>query len=360
MNNYREYTAEEFAADENFRQWVLDPSDESVLFWDQWLAQNQDKLSVINQATALLLTVYARYHDELSDEFVSQEINSLIAAAGQSKRKNRFSFFHNPLWRVAAVLMLAAFLGWYFYADHIQNKSVARTEMSMVTKTNHSAQEMTVLLEDGSVITLLKGGRLSFPKKFEGNTRQVYLEGAAFFDVAKNPGKPFLVYANGTVTKVLGTSFLVKAAEKESTVSVLVRTGKVSVYAEKAFVDLSDKRNTEEAGVVLTPNQQAVFHRKDNRLEKGIVENPDMLFPSSMNQELIFDDKPVADVLDILSEMYGINIVFDKKTLNGCPISTIFKEETLKQRMNAICHAIGASYVVVDGQIVIHSKGCLR
>ena len=360
MIDYRMYTVEEFARDEKFRQWVLDPSDETVLFWDNWLHQNQDKLSVISQATELLLTVHQRYKDDLSDAYVSQEINTLVEMAEASKNKKRISVFRNPIWRAAAVLLLASGFSLYYYSNRMTEKTVAVVDSKLITKTNSSGKEMTVLLSDGSVATLLKGGSITFPKKFEGDTRQVYLKGEAFFDVTKNPTKPFLVFANETVTKVLGTSFLVKAMDGENTVMVVVKTGKVSVYPEKDYETLSSKDDREVAGVILSPNQQVVFNRKDNRLEKGIVENPDMLTLSTTSQELIFDDQPVTEVLQTLGEMYGIEIVFDKETLSGCPVSTIFKEENLKQRMNAICQAIGATYEVVDGQIIINSKGCLR
>lgn len=217
---------------------------------------------------------------------------------------------------------------------------------------------MTILLSDGSVATLQKGSTLKFPDKFSGETRNVFLTGEAFFDVTKNPTKPFLVFANETVTKVLGTSFRIKAPDGANTVMVFVKTGKVSVYPKKEYETLSDQDDREVSGVILHPNQQVVFNKKENRLEKGIVANPDLLSESAVNQELIFDDQPVTDVLRTLEKMYGITIVFDEETLSKCPISTIFKEENLKQRMNAICQAIGATYEVVDGQIILNSKGC--
>ncbi|MCF2446452.1 FecR domain-containing protein [Dyadobacter sp. CY345] len=360
MIDYSKYTVEEFATDEHFRQWILDPSEETVVFWDNWIKQNPDKQSTINQAIELLLTVYERYKDDLTDEQVEQDISLLVELAEAQIGNSRLSIFINPLLKIAAVLVLISGLSWFFYSQNLRDKNVAMVNVEMITKTNHADNEMTVLLSDGSVATLMKGGSLRFPNKFEGESRKVYLKGEAFFDVAKNPAKPFLVFANETVTKVLGTSFLIKAVDTESTVMVVVKTGKVSVYPEKDYATLSEKNDREVAGVILSPNQQVVFNRKDSRLEKGIVENPDMLILSTTSQELVFDDQPVAEVLRTLGEMYGIEIVFDKETLAGCPISTIFKEETLKQRMNAICQAIGATYEVVDGQIIINSKGCLR
>jgi len=368
MIDYRKYTVEDFATDDAFRQWILAPTFETKTFWENWLKKNPDKQNEVDQAIVLLLSVHGRFeNDELDEELIAEHISRLVVSAEETKTRSYFTIFRYDKWRgsalkAAAIVTLVSCLGWYYYNSRISERNIiyAEADSAMSTKTNHSDKEMTVLLSDGSVATLLKGGSLKFPKKFEGDFRKVYLKGEAFFDVAKDPTKPFLVFANETVTKVLGTSFLVKAVDGENTVMVVVKTGRVSVYPEKDYETLSSEEDREVAGVILRPNQQVVFNRKDNRLEKGIVENPDMLTLETTNRELIFDDEPVAEVLRTLGEMYGIEIVFDKETLTGCPISTIFKEENLKQRMNAICQAIGASYEVLDGQIIINSKGCFR
>lgn len=358
MINYRNYSVEEFATDEKFRQWILDPSGELILFWEEWLVQNPDRHNTVNQATELVLGIHERFKYDLSEESVQAEINALIEIAERSKNRNRLSFLSKPFWRIAAVITLVSGLGYFYYENQLSKTTEMISSVSMLEKRNESNKEMTVLLSDGSVATLKKGSSLKFPAKFSGDTRKVFLTGEAFFDVTKNPTKPFLVFANETVTKVLGTSFRIKAPEGANTVMVFVKTGKVSVYPKKEYETLSNQDDREVSGVILHPNQQVVFNKKENRLEKGIIANPDLLSESAVNEELIFDDQPVTDVLRTLEKMYGITIVFDEETLSQCPISTIFKEENLKQRMNAICQAIGATYEVVDGQIILNSKGC--
>lgn len=368
MINYRNYTVEDFATDEKFRQWVMEPSFETESFWEQWLAENPDKQHVVDRSVAFLLSVYENYDDDdLDDELIADEISRLVVSAEARKTRWHFPGFQYATWRgraiqVAAAMTLMSGLGWYAYHNYTQQRAGVYVEngVTMITKTNNAAKEMTVLLSDGSVATLQKGSSLQFPRKFAKDQRKVYLKGEAFFDVTKDPTKPFLVFANETVTKVLGTSFRVKAVAGENTVMVVVKTGKVSVYPEKEYQTLLNQEGREIAGVVLRPNQQVVFNRRENRLDKGLVESPDLLAESTANQELVFDDKPVAEVLNTLGVLYGIEIIFDKESLTGCPISTIFKEENLKQRMNAICQAIGATYEVVDGQIIINSKGCTR
>ncbi len=92
---------------------------------------------------------------------------------------------------------------------------------------------ISMVLPDGSSVELAAGSRISYPNDFgSGNSRDIYLSGEAFFKIARNSGQPFRVFANEIVTKVLGTSFSVRSYEKDTTISVTVRTGKVSVCSQ--------------------------------------------------------------------------------------------------------------------------------
>ncbi|WP_353719658.1 DUF4974 domain-containing protein [Dyadobacter sp. 676] len=77
-----------------------------------------------------------------------------------------------------------------------------------------------------------------------------------------------------------------------------------------------------------------------------------------MQKDQVFDDKPVTEAFDALARAYGISVVYNAETLSNCMISAQFGEENLKQRLNAICQAIGAGYNMENGQVVISSRGC--
>jgi transmembrane sensor len=365
MIDYRSHTVEELATDEMFRRWVMDSTPEISFFWQRWTEENPDRRPIINQAKELVLAVHEIYKDDLSEEVLSHEIEEIVRIAELKKQESDSKLLRLPaIWRAAAVLLLVSGLGLLYYLNQSAKtkpaslSSVAENVDSMSVRTNTSQQEMTVLLSDNSVATLAKGSTITFPKQFSSHERRVYLTGEAFFDVTKNPEQPFLVYTNETVTKVLGTSFRVKAFDQENTVMVVVKTGRVSVYPKKEYETIAANTTKKISGVVLNPNQQVVFIRNENRLEKGNVANPQMLSESVVQKELVFDDKPVTQVLQALEKMYGIEIAYDTEILADCVISAQFNDETLKQRMNAICQAIDARYEIVNGQIVISSKGC--
>jgi transmembrane sensor len=365
--DYRAYTVQELATDDLFRKWILHPTPEVNALWLKWLADHPEKSAVAAAARELVLSVYDIYKDDLSEEALQQEVAAIARLAEVRKDIEKFRIINltsRPLWRVAAIFFFASALGLWLYKSQIRPSlpvkagKETQTNNPMLVRKNVTSHEMTVLLSDNSVAMLSPGSTIRYPAHFAAHERKVVLTGEAFFDVAKNPDQPFLVYTNETVTKVLGTSFRVKALDQENTVTVLVKTGRVSVYPKTEFETLKTRPNSEIAVIVLDPNQQAVFDKKQNRLEKGMVSNRLLLSELSVQKDLTFDDKPVTQVFTALQEIYGVVIEYDPEKLAQCMISTQFSDESLKQRLNAICQAIGATYEMTDGKIVINSKGC--
>ncbi|MDR6805765.1 ferric-dicitrate binding protein FerR (iron transport regulator) [Dyadobacter sp. BE34] len=360
MSLHRIFTVEELATDESFRRWTMAPTPELDRYWQQWLQQNPDRAGVAARARELVQAVHEVYKDDLSDDMLRHEIAEITRIAEERKAEGRVPFYRRAVWRAAAVLLLTGGLSWLYYTSHNTitpsgKEQEITLESEMLVKTNATEMEMTVLLSDNSVATLAKGSSIRYPRQFTAQERRVYLTGEAFFDVAKNPEQPFLVYTNETVTKVLGTSFRIKAFEGDNTEMVAVKTGRVSVYAKKEY---ETSQGSKPAGVILNPNQQVVFNRKENKLEKAAMANPVLLAESAVQKDQVFDDRPVAEAFDALAKIYGINIVYQPETLSNCMISAQFNEENLKQRLNAICQAIDAGYDMEDGRVVIRSKGC--
>ncbi len=195
-------------------------------------------------------------------------IEDTMSAEEQESPKRRL--VGQQLWPIAASVALLLALGWllrsYNQTDQLlPSASTSNQRQEWVEATNEADKTMRLQLSDGSTIQLEKNSRLKYPKEFTGTTREVYLTGEAFFEIEKNPKKPFLVYTNGLITKVLGTSFYIRAALDSPQVTVSVKSGRVSVYADKP----SPTQDPEAEGVVLTPNQQAVFQRKEATISKS-------------------------------------------------------------------------------------------
>jgi hypothetical protein len=176
-----------------------------------------------------------------------------------------------------------------------------------------------------------------------------------FFEVAKNPEKPFLVYANELVTKVLGTSFNIKSFKGQKEIQVIVRTGKVSVFKLNEVQNSKNVKILE--GVVIIPNQQIKFDKEKSNFSKSLVEQPEML--SEMPQyNFEFKDVSASNIFSTIQKAYGISIVYDEELLKECPVTASLSDEPLYGKLELVCNAIEAEYQLIDGQVIISSKGC--
>lgn len=225
------------------------------------------------------------------------------------------------------------------------------------TITNHGTHSQQILLEDGSKITLEPRSEIRFAKNFDDDKRELHLIGEAFFNIKRDEQRPFFVYSNEVVTKVLGTSFNIKAFLNDKEVTVAVKTGKVSVYAK----DAGDQRNlsTPNSAIILTPNQKVVYNRDNEKALKQLVEKPEIILPEPTLFKMAYDGAPVTKIFEVLEENYGVDIQYDDEILSGCVLTTTMAEEGLYERIEVICKAINAEYTITDAVIHINSRGCL-
>jgi transmembrane sensor len=222
---------------------------------------------------------------------------------------------------------------------------------------NTTFSDQKITLADGSRVVLKPGSSLVYNKNFNKTKRELHLHGEAFFDVTKNPHKPFIVHAGKLTAEVLGTSFNIKNAEDSKNVLVDVLSGKVSVYAEKKAPNVSNS-TSDRPSVILTPNQRVKYLSAENRLVKSIVETPKFVISKAEVEKLSFVDAPIAQVFDAIETAYGLEIIYDEVVMSGCTMTTSFDEENLHDKLSIICKLLGASFKMVDAQIVISSNGC--
>jgi ferric-dicitrate binding protein FerR (iron transport regulator) len=151
-------------------------------------------------------------------------------------------------------------------------------------------------------------------------------------------------------TKVLGTSFIVKAIEQS--ITVVVKTGKVSVYANR------EQEQELAREIILTPNQQIVFDTKEKEIARSIVKNPQVVISKKELRLLRFEEAPVSDIFKALEKAYGVKIEFDETLFSSCELTTVIAEDGIYKRLDIICDAIGTAYTVQDDRIVINGTGC--
>jgi hypothetical protein len=218
--------------------------------------------------------------------------------------------------------------------------------------TNTTQETLIIKLPDNSKVSLEP--KSSMKLLFSGDRRAVYLNGEAFFEVTHNPRLPFFVHANEVTTKVLGTSFIVKAMEDEPRVTVVVKTGKVSVYTNEERKPTSSTPRE----IILTPNQQIVFDKTVKGISKQIVKNPQVIVPKEELKQMRFEEAPVSEIFVALEKAYGVDIEFDEAMFSSCELTTVISDDGLYNRLEIICDAIGTTYKLEEERIVISGAGC--
>jgi transmembrane sensor len=296
--------------------------------------------------------------------FISDDLNEQAKENVRAALEKRFSIksevpynYRKFVKIAAAVVFMAAGIFVYFEysktAGPIADKFVhGSSDNEMIRFTNTEKTPVEVKLKDGSTILVHPGSEINYPEKF-GKTREVYLSGEAFFDIAKDPDHPFVVRASEITTRVLGTSFLIKAYKEQKEIMVAVSTGRVSVFSKPG--EHSSEPGNEE--VILTPNQRIVYNRDEGTTEKTLVDSPQLLVPNP-SLELKYINEPVSKLFKALETMYGVTIQYDEKVLSNCSITTEMTDEGLFERIDLICHVLRAKYTVKNTTIIIEANGC--
>lgn len=358
--DYTKFNVEDFASNESFIDWVRQSDPEAVKYWDLYISRHPEIRPTVEKARALVLNL--KHAEEVS--YDAAQVESMwgkIQDRVEQRTKARSAAFAKTSWAVALVcFFLCASVTLWFVFTEINNdgqlSSYHQQSSDFFEQVNETDKPLKVQLADGSIIVLDAKSRLKYRSTFlEDSTRQVYLLGQAFFDVVKNPYKPFVVHSNEIVVKVLGTSFRVEAPENGENIVVSVKTGKVSVYS----VTDNIAANNKQGGVILLPNQQVSYERKKQLFAKTLVESPEVLGTTVFtNNDFVFDNTPIAEVFRTMESAYGIEIIFNEDVMKNCYITAPLGSESMREKLKIICQTIGATYEIIDANVVINSAGC--
>lgn len=373
MNQYQHYCLEDFVLDAKFQSWVRYQQANEEDFWQSVIHNYPNLTEDINGAKTFLRSVYKRYETQLSDNELQFEIRKLVEKARQDKNltlkgkpavpETSHPYFlrtKSIVWMSrAAVAIFILGLGLWFWKIRPQSAYDKMTGgLSLTEKYNDTSEKQSLTLSDGTLIVLEPGSRISYPQTFSGDRREVYLSGIAFFKVSKDAKHPFFVYASELVTKVLGTSFIIKAIEKEKESTVEVKEGKVSVFRNPEVRNPGNLPGKVSGGLVLTANQKIVFEKESTQMTKTLSDSPEIVSSSKLNPTFEYKNTPVSEVFYSLENAYQVDIIFDEELLKDCPLTASLDNQTLYEKLSIICEAIGAQYELLDGQIVVQSKGC--
>lgn len=253
-----------------------------------------------------------------------------------------------------AVVGIAAALIMGFMVYYLSERQVDFQQYTTNTTISNTSEGITRHeLADGTMIWLRPKSHIEFPSEFLKDKRELKLAGEAFFDVAKDSARPFIITTGNVTTKVLGTSFNIKAYDEASSIEVAVLTGKVAVDIVEA------EAKTSASSVLLTPNQRVTYVKERNTLEKDEANTlPELSIWQAT--DVVFDNVPVKDVIKILNKKFDVRIQASNKNLLNCLIRADFTNQNLPDILELLSKSVEATYELENDTIYLLGEGCVN
>ncbi len=297
-----------------------------------WLAESEaNRKELIDYQLIWDKSVEIDEEIELDTDLAWNKIKSKIITTKVVEFSPQKSFW-NPV-RIAAsitLLISSTLILWML----MQDKDDA---ISFQTSKNTLDQ----MLPDGSKVFLNQNTELTYQFDSEKNIRTVKLIGEAFFEVKRDEANPFVINANGTEVKVLGTSFNVKAYTKN--VSVNVESGKVQFATKKQKA-------------ILEKGEEAAFVATKDSIIKRFEYNKNVL--AYKTKSYIFEDSSLEHIIKTLSEGYQAEILFKNNSIKSCRLTTKFENESLPNALNVIAETLNLQVSKNGDKYLLDGSGC--
>lgn len=324
--NYNLYQAEDFAADELFIAYFLKTDAEAVRFWSQWISQHPEKLDEILNAEQILTLLFIRLEeDKYQEEFKNFEgfLDANPAMEQEIAGSNRIRKLTS--WASVAAAALVIIMGGSYFYQLSKNEKI-----EYVNQRSDYGQLTTVILSDGSKVSLNSNSKLSYPRLFTGNKREVTLEGEAYFEVSKDKDHPFVVKSATQEVEVLGTHFNINAYPMESGTKTTLIEGSVRVaglinHQSRLLVPGQQSTNTSTSLTVETIDTESIISWKE-----GILE---------------FRNASFETVAQRIKNLYGLDLV-NKTGDTNWKYTGKFKKTDYLSIIKSICFAKRINYTM--------------
>jgi ferric-dicitrate binding protein FerR (iron transport regulator) len=266
---------------------------------------------------------------------------------------------------IAASILIVLTAGLFLYLNNPTPVEQVQDDAVLATVTTKFGSRSNMQLPDGSKVWLNSGSTITYDKQFGKTIREVTLSGEAFFDVVKNPEKPFIIHTQSMDIKVLGTQFNVKsyANDKLSEASLIQGSLEVSLKrrSEKILLKPNEKivvmneRMVKDTTLVIeksNPSESIIAVQKLHytRTDSSVVET------SWVDNKLSFQDESFEDIAIRMERWYGTRIRFQDPEIKSWRFTGTFTNETIGQALEALQFTASFHYSTYDNTIVITNR----
>ncbi len=363
-----QYSVEDFICDESFQQYCLGTDPAAIAFWENWTSNNPHRSGTVQEAARIIsvlnanqgnLQVQINHLKDSIDRF--DLLKKALQHEGPKTVRERAPVVRSRLRYIsgiAASLLLLALAGYFLFRP--SGKKPAQTGKPVVVNTTpiRSGNEprKTVVLPDGSVVTLRSNSTITLANDFNGATRELTLSGEAFFDVTHRETQPFIVHTDRLNIEVLGTIFNVSAYPGDAHTETSLFRGKVAVSV----------KDHPEQKVILTPNRKLIIA---NTMPGVKPANPGnnlqvvSMLPDPVNHKakeiawvrnrLKIEDESLGTIAGKLQQWYGIKLEFADEEVKTYRYSGTFESESVIKALEALQLSYPFNFHVEKEKIVI-------
>lgn len=312
-----------------------DISEDNRVAVDAWRKESPE-----NEKTFQVAAVAWRSVKILDEMQHFDSFNALRSVNSRLKQTKKTTQFFKYIQRIAAILVIPLFV----YAAYLTNRSITIDEQLAdeelwQTVTSRYGTVTQLVLSDSTKVWLSSGSSLSFPKAFVGATRNVSLNGEAYFDVTHISDYPFVIKANDLNVKVLGTELNVSCFNTEISEVVLV-DGEVNLW-------VNDEGHQKDYGKIM-PGERAIFRNDKKSLHIDAIDVSRYI--SWREGVLTFDGENLSVVSDQLGKWFNADILIEDPAIADYTYCATITVETLEQVMKLLSMASPISYKIEQPQ----------
>jgi len=293
---------------------------------------------------------------ELEEQIYFNIIANLDLADAQSNTEKPANVIAFRKWytiAAAAIVVLTLSVVAVIYTKKTDTQQLAVSPVNNVrlfNVTNSTPHIYKVTLPDSSSVWLHPSAKISYPNVFAAGSRQVTISGVCFFEVTKNPKRPFIISSRSLVTKVWGTSFLVRDDKRSNIADVSVLTGKVSVSVKPVGKNSGISAKLTKDEVMIYPHQKAVYLNDKHTLTSQVVEEGAAV-KQYRRVHLVFDNKPLCNIIPVLDSAFNVNISVSNEKLNHYILNADFEGFNLPDVLDAIKKSLNVDYTIENNHI---------
>jgi transmembrane sensor len=347
---YQNYQLDDFLKDDDFIQWVKNPTGEQNRFWNRWLVENPDKAQTVVLAKEIILSVrYKHFHQPSESDL--QEVWERIQTGNPSVEPGQIVRFPvSTVLRYAAVFLILTVTAVTIWKYSARNNSPIISEkqavVSQIQIRTIRGQRELIRLPDGSRVKLNSESVLTYSSDFGKTARGITLEGEAFFEVAHNTSKPFTILTGNLKTTVVGTSFNINAYPENPEITVAVLTGKVKVGnpSKKAATDHS----------LLLPSERYSYQKTSETSRTEQINLDDIL--AWKDDIIVLKNADYQEIKKKLERWYSVSFVVPKGLKIKEDFSARFNNTSLKSILDALNYTSNFQYELVNNTVYVTRK----